>query len=331
MRLRAFRDADLQGAMAQVRANLGADALILATRRVSGGVEVTAALDEADHAPPAPPPVAKAAGSRPAPATVSTSAGASGETARLSQLDWHGVPLALARRLRAGPLAFALSLAVRFDTLDLSPGSAPVLLAGPPGAGKTLTVARLATRLVMAGLEPLVIGADAERAGAAEQLAAFTRLLGLQLLEAAGPEEVASLLARRRDRQPVLIDTPGGDPLSPAGALQLAALARAAGGRIVAVLPAGLDPAESADLAAAYAAIGATMLVATRLDVARRLGGVLAAASHLRLAEAGIGPGAADGLVAATPDLIARRLLAAPQRHAAPAATAASQSPGGRR
>ena len=80
---------------------------------------------------------------------------------------------------------------------------------------------------------------------------------------------------------------------------------------VVLVLPGGLDPAEAADLGLAYAAHHAEFLVATRLDVSRRLGGVLAAAAaaQLPLAEAGIGPGAADGLVPLTPDFLAARLL----------------------
>jgi flagellar biosynthesis protein FlhF len=51
-------------------------------------------------------------------------------------------------------------------------------------------------------------------------------------------------------------------------------------------------------------------LIATRLDLAHRLGGVVAAAaaSHLLLAEAGIGPGAADGLIPFTPSILAARL-----------------------
>jgi flagellar biosynthesis protein FlhF len=79
---------------------------------------------------------------------------------------------------------------------------------------------------------------------------------------------------------------------------------------MVLVLPAGLDPAEAADQAQAYLASGARLLVATRLDLVRRLGGILAAAgSGLALAEAGIGPGAADGLLPITPAWLAARLL----------------------
>ena len=76
------------------------------------------------------------------------------------------------------------------------------------------------------------------------------------------------------------------------------------------VLPAGLDPAESAELAIAHAEAGALSLIVTRLDLSHRLGGVIAAASAggLPLTEAGIGPGAADGLVPFTPALLAERL-----------------------
>jgi len=90
------------------------------------------------------------------------------------------------------------------------------------------------------------------------------------------------------------------------------ALAASARARTVAVLPAGMDAAESAEMAAAYAAAGATAIIATRLDLARRLGGVIAAAaSGLPLAELGIGPGAADGLIPATPGWLAKRLAIA--------------------
>ena len=51
MRLKLFRAPTVAQAMARVRAELGAEAMILGTRRVADGVEITAALDD-----PAPPP-----------------------------------------------------------------------------------------------------------------------------------------------------------------------------------------------------------------------------------------------------------------------------------
>jgi flagellar biosynthesis protein FlhF len=301
MRLKLYRAAAIAEAIAQVRAELGADALLLSSRRVAGGVEVTAALEK-DEAPASPlpsPPV-------------------SADPRRAAAFAWHGVPAGLARRLQAGPLPFALSAALGFEKLALDRSAPPLLVVGPPGAGKTLTVARLAARLVMAGIAPVVVTTDGKRAGAAEQLAAFTRLLDLQLLVASTPAALARALARREGGAPVLIDSPGSDPFDAAQRDEIAALAATASADLAVVLPAGLDAGEAADLAGAYAACGARLLAATRLDLARRIGGVLAAAgAGLALAEAGIGPGAADGLVPMTPDLLATRLMCVPEFSAA--------------
>lgn len=224
------------------------------------------------------------------------------------------------RKLGGGPLPFAVAAAVRFATLPLAAGDAPLLLSGPPGAGKTLSVVRLATRLVMAGTKPLVVTTDGQRAGATEQLAAFTRVLGLKLLVASTPAALQRALAHREDGAPVLVDSAGSDLFDPAQAEALSALAGAIGARIALVLPAGLDPAEAADIAAAHVALGCNLLLATKLDAARRIGSVLAAAeAGCALAEAGIGAGAADGMVPFTPDLLARRLMQVPQSAAHPA------------
>jgi flagellar biosynthesis protein FlhF len=282
MRLKLYRATTAALAMGRVRAELGPEALILATRRVADGVEVTAALE-----PDPPPPPAAA----PSPAIRSA-------------LAWHGVPAGLQARLRGGgDLTAALAAALRFEALPNA--GRPLLFAGPPGAGKTLTIARLATRLVMSGAPPLVVTADARRAGATEQLAAYTRLLGLELAVAEHPVAVARAVAGRRRGAAALIDLAGGDPFVETERQEIAALAGALAAAVVAVLPAALDALEAAELAAAYREAGAVLLVATRLDCARRLGGVLTAATALPLAELGVGPGAADGLVPASADLLA--------------------------
>ncbi len=287
MRLKLFRAPGMAAAMAQVRAELGEDALILNTRRVDGGVEITAALEpepELENAPP--------------------------DLARLAALTWHGVPADLHPKLAHGLLSEAIARALLFGKLPLNANEQPVMLVGPPGAGKTLTTVKLATRLVMAGTAPLIISTDGKRAGATEQLAAFTRLLGVPLLVASHPVSLARALAQRQDGAPVLIDTAGADPFEAAQAEELKHLANTAGAHVSLVLPAGLDPAEAADLALAHVQCGAVSLIATRLDLTRRLGGVIsaAAASRLPLTEAGIGAGAADGLIPFTASVLAERL-----------------------
>ncbi|MCB4824780.1 flagellar biosynthesis protein FlhF [Roseicella aerolata] len=302
-------------AMARLRAELGEEAVILETRRVAGGVEVTAALEsrpdplptEAEPwlIPPGPPavpeePTAVGPGAWPDPPPMA------GALAR------HNLPAPLAARLAAGPLAGSLAAALAFAPLP-DPAVRPLLLAGPPGAGKTLSCAKLAARAVLSGGAPLVVTTDGARAGAAEQMAAFTRVLGLTLAVAPQPAALAKALARRQPGQAVLIDTAGCDPFDPAQAAALLALARAADAAMLLVLPAGLDPAEAAETARAFLALGARHLLPTRLDAARRLGGVLAgAAAGLALTEAGMGPDPAGDLTVIDPAWLAARLLRAP-------------------
>jgi len=313
MQLKLFRASGMAEAMALVRAELGGDALILGTRRVAGGIEVTAALEPAGAVLPEPLEqlMYRTPLPRHGPDTPGHDDKGKGQLAgRAAMLEFHGVPPTIAASLEGGALETALARTLAFTQLPLSRGDRPLLLTGPPGAGKTLTAARLATRLVMAGSRPLVITSDGQRAGAAEQLAAFTRLLDLGLVSASNPVTLGRAMARRENAQPVLIDTAGCDPFDPDQNEGLRALAAAADAVVALVLPAGLDPAEAADIALAHQEAGACLLIVTRVDLARRLGGLISAAASagLPLTEIGIGPGAADGLVPLTPAVLASLL-----------------------
>ena len=321
MRIRIFRAPTLAEAMAQIRAELGSEALILSDRNRDDYVEVTAALETNEAPALRTPPVGTGlddlepftvppnghADRHERPATRTGAAHASTLTATLS---WHGLSAPLVHGLSAGPIESACARLFRFAALKLGTGDDPLLLAGPPGSGKTLTVARLATRLVMAGEHPLVITADGQRAGAVEQLAAFTRLLGLTMVAASTPAMLARAMARREGGQPVLIDAPGLDLADGPQSELLTALRSASGAALGLVLPCGLDPNEAEEIACAHASLGANALIATRTDQSRRMGGILraAAASGLALCEAGTGSGAADSLVAMTPKLLASLL-----------------------
>lgn len=295
MRLRVFHARNASLALSAVRDALGEDAVVLGTRRVAGGVEVTAALDLAEPELIEP---------EPDDATLPP------------ELARHNLPPGLVAHFVGADLAQVLTARLTFEAL---PEDRPILLVGPPGAGKTLTCAKLAARARMSGRTPLVVTADGARAGAVEQLAAFTRLLRLTLAVAAVPEALAKALRARMPDQPAFIDGFGCDPFDDAQAELLLRLIRAADAIPVLVLPAGLDAEESAELARAFHLLGARHLLPTRLDTVRRLGGVLSAAcTGMALTEAGIGPQVAQGLQPLSPAWLAARLAGGPHRENAP-------------
>ena len=297
MRLRRFHGATIAVALSAVRQALGDDALILETCEGPAGIDVLVAVRGADE------------DEAPQPLAIPPASGTDADNRRKA-LAWHGISDPLLTRLLEPDLVHAITKSVRFGDLPLEAHGKPLLVTGEPGAGKTLSIIKLATRLVLGGRSPLVISADGCKAGAIEQLAAMTQLLGLTMIVATDPQQVSRALGRRRDGAPVLIDAPGLALHQATEQAHLAELADATDAHLVLVMPAGLDPREAADLACLHGALGVGQMIATRLDIARRLGGVVEAAwrAGLTLTEAGTGPHAADGLVPLTARLIADRL-----------------------
>jgi len=294
MRLRVFHARTATLALTAVRDALGEEAVVLSTRRVGGGVEVTAALDLAEPELIEPEP--------------------SGEDAP-PELLRHNLAPGLGAYFAGADLTQMLAKRLSFVAL---PTDKPILLVGPPGAGKTLTCAKLTARAKMSGQTPIVVTADGARAGAVEQLAAFTRLLRLTLAVAAAPEALEKALRARKPGQPAFIDGFGCNPFDGAQAELLHRLIRAADATPVLVLPAGLDAEEAAEIARAFHVLGARHLLPTRLDMTRRLGSVLSAACvGFALTEAGIGPQVAHGLQEISPAWLAQRLAVDPQREIA--------------
>lgn len=290
MRLRSYTARTAALAISQIRSELGEDAVIVATESHPGGkrVTVTAAVEPAaaDAARLASPGLDLPGGA--AGAAASPLVAAVRET-----LDRHGLPAGLARVLAetaatveaAKPgldpfLALAAVLDLRFGFAPLPADSAdrPIMLVGPPGSGKTLAAAKLAARATLARRSAVLVAADAARAGACRQLAALAEILRLPLIQADSPEAMRRAARGCADKDFVLVDSPGVNPFDPGDMARLGELAEAAGAEPLLVLAAGGDAVESGEIAAAFAAVGASRLLATRLDVSRRLGGLLAAA-----------------------------------------------------
>jgi flagellar biosynthesis protein FlhF len=314
MRFKTFSAPTMADAMQMVRDDLGADAIILSTERkaANGGVVVTAAI-EPSRAPDA----ADAANAAAAIGAISAidAIGAALERQRVLPMTAHGLLDAAADGLEDEPIeALAAALAARFTFAPLFPegeSERPLMLVGPPGSGKTVTLAKLAARARLAGLPVAAIACDTARAAAVEQLGTYTKLLEIPLKQAKTPAALRKALAALADAGPVLIDTMGTNPLDAGEMDALQSLATAAEADLMLVLPSGGDAMESAEQAAAFAEIGATLLFGTRIDAARRLGSLLAAAEGGRLALAGLGvsPQIGAGARPADAGFLARLLM----------------------
>ena len=143
-----------------------------------------------------------------------------------------------------------------------------IALVGPTGAGKTTTIAKLATSTLAFGQQRVgLLGLDHYRIGAVEQLAAYAEIAGLPLATAATEAELAPALARLADCDVILVDTPG---RSPKQGEDLATLRRwllhLAPDEVHAVIPAGLMPQLVRRIVAQYASFGLTHLLGTKLD-----------------------------------------------------------------
>ena len=320
MRLRSFHGENINDVMRQVREALGKDAIIVATRDdENGGVRVTAALDESGvmvgeaEATPTPSPP-------PAPA-VSIDFGQDVVELVAEQLMRHGVAASLSEPILTivsqyaeHDVLIALGAAMdkQFKFAPLIDGSnKPICLVGPPGAGKTLTIAKLAATRILNKKSVGVITTDLTRAGAIEQLSAYTRLLKVNLIEVEDPTTLKDAIDTHKRNEMVLIDNSGRNPYNAADMKSLRELILSADMDPVLVLPAGMDAQESTDMAMAFREIGAKKLIITKLDMARRLGSLLSMAHDTRLAlsEYSASPKATDPLQPFNPVTLARLLL----------------------
>ncbi|MGP1394724.1 MAG: GTPase [Inquilinaceae bacterium] len=316
MRLKSYTSQTIAGAMAQIREELGDDAIIVASRGDGeGGVRVTAAIDEAV--------LAERARLRAARDAIDKAASIEPtiDVAYRAMKD-NGVPVAIGEAildLIAGfettdpvrALAAALRQTFRFDPLDEMTQKTPLMLVGPPGAGKTQTAVKLAARAMVENHTVALMSCDTGRAGGLLPLAAFAHALKMEVVAVSDPSALAAGLRDAADRDLTVIDGPGRNHLNTREMVELGRYIVAGRVEPLLILPAGLDPIGAADIAGSYADVGARRMIVTRIDLTRRLGSVLAAAfaAGIAFAETSDTNAIRDGLMPATPMNLARLLL----------------------
>ncbi|MDE2182343.1 MAG: hypothetical protein KGJ78_04920 [Alphaproteobacteria bacterium] len=336
MQLRTFLAGDMKAALAEVRAEMGPDAVIIASERAKGGgVIVRAALDKME-APEQQEPsegptdfettyrdalVRRLRDGKPA---AHPTRRRFDRAELLGALARHRLPDTLAHMLaeesaKTGLSDMTLALAAAIDA-RLTPApiqfasAAALLVVGPNGAGKTAVAAKLAAHAKLAGRAVMLIAGDVAGAGAVARLKEFADHLDAGIATADSAVAIAPMIAQAATHGTLaVIDTAGFDPRQPKAAAAFSALMQLDGVEALGVASALCDSEEISEIAAALAQSGATRLVITGADLARRAGALAAAAltPGQRLAYITRSPFVAGGLEALTSLGLARLLVEA--------------------
>lgn len=315
MRIKKFVDEDMFRLMRRVKDELGSEAVIVSTSQLADGRSELVAAVETDD-------IGFAAGGE-----AEIYSAAYNDSFIRERLDYHETGAAAKARLLALCRQEAAAVGSRDDLkiltsvfnrlfayFDILNTKNPVkVFAGAQGSGKTTALVKTASMAKMKGLSCALVSADGVRAGADAQLRLFAGILEADLQSAAQPDKLAAAVDKaRRNNSLVLVDLPGLNPFAENERRRLAEFAAAAGGETIMTMDAGYNAYDASEAARLFAEVGASCLLPTKLDLCRRIGGVLTAAAEggFRLGWASVSANMGNGLAKFDAPSLAGLLLA---------------------
>jgi flagellar biosynthesis GTPase FlhF len=185
-----------------------------------------------------------------------------------------------------GALRMELARLVRVDA-ELGLRDAPsrvVALVGPPGAGKTSALVKVAVQYGLSARKRVqILTTDTFRIGAAEELRSYAAILGIgcQVLET--PEALGQALVEYRQKDLILIDTPGlcGSEMEASEDLAKV-LVTHPGVDTHLVLPASMRASDLRRISEQYSVFQPSKLLFTRLDETETFGPILASSIRMK-------------------------------------------------
>jgi flagellar biosynthesis protein FlhF len=332
MYLKRFRGSSVREALAAARVELGPTALVLSTRLVPAHglkgwlgdrvVEVTAAADRdvSENRPHEPPPdparrsaevQAEAAGPpSPAESHVASRLAATGLSRVFANEVASRVPATRRRGATNAAIRHALEERLQWLAAAEEPVAPVQVFVGPPGAGKTTTIAKIAAQhRARQGSRLGLVAADGFRVGAVEQLRLYAEIIGAPFRVARSVDELNAAIADGSG--PMLIDTAGRSPGDHEALDVFRVFAGRPQVRTHLVVPAATSPAALTRVLEAYAPAAPTRVVLTKLDEADGIAPLidLLRERDLVVSYLAAGQRVPEDLEAATPARLAARVL----------------------
>jgi len=290
MHLKRYRSETVKDALQAVREELGPDALVLSTRTVLATgvrgllgkreIELTAAA-ERHEVPEERHPAGGGLRGRLRRRAVGR---AVNEIA--ARLQASGLDASLAEHIaaqhptnrRRGADLESLKNTLATELAALAPGDEPYaaveVFVGPPGVGKTTTIAKIAAQeRARHGQRLGLVSADGFRVGAIEQLRLYADILGSSFDAARTPDELSRALTD--ERRPLLVDTAGRSPSDDVSKDMFRVLASRRDVRTHLVIPATTTARAAGRLFDRFADARPSRVALTRLDEAESIGALV--------------------------------------------------------
>lgn len=181
---------------------------------------------------------------------------------------------------------------------------------GPPGVGKTTTIAKIAAQEKVRSKRALgVVAADAFRAGAVEQLRTYAAIIGAPFRTARTIEDMDQAIGAAR--QTLLVDTAGRSPKDDDVRDLRRLLGRREGVRTHLVIPADTSVASARRIVARFADARPDRVVVSRLDEAESPSALFSwlLETGLQISYVTTGQRVPEDLERATPEVLAAAML----------------------